>query len=95
MEIVFDLPSKDTPGYLRRMRDFMVFQEGQQDETLSGAQKMERMIRFLMSYVKEPEDKGAAMEALLDATQEQIDGLFALIMGKGAAENVPPVNGES
>jgi hypothetical protein len=93
MEIVFDLPNKETPGYLRRMRDYMKFQESQADTTLSGAERMELMITFLMSYVKEPANKTEAMEALLDATQEQIDGLFALIMGRG--ETIPPVNGES
>jgi len=51
------------------------------------------MCDFLSGYIVEPADPEEAREALMDATKEQIDGLFALIAGK--REIVPPSNGAS
>jgi len=94
MDIVFELPTPQTPGYLRRVKALTEFQESQKKEEDPVA-KLEKMIEFLSGYVTEPADKKEAYEALLDASQEQIDGLFSLIAGKKEADIIPPANGES
>lgn len=91
-QVVFELPDEHTPGYLRRMKNLAEFQKSQK-ETTDEIERFEKMCGFLSGYVKEPTDPEEAKDALMDATKEQIDELFALI-GGGKAQ-VPPSNGES
>ena len=87
----FELPSDKTPGYLRRLKAFADFQESQKVET-SEIRRFEKLCGFLLTYVVEPADKDAALSALLDASKEEIDELFALISNRA---EVPPENGVS
>lgn len=91
-KVVFELPSDSTPGYLRRMKHLAEFQKAQKDAVEEIA-RFEALCGFLTGYVREPTDPAEAKEALMDATKEQIDELFALIGGRKA--QVPPSNGES
>ena len=91
-KVVFELPDEHTPGYLRRMKNLVEFQKAQKEST-DEIDRLERMCSFLTGYVKEPRDPEEAKEALMDATKEQIDELFALIGGRKS--QVPPSNGES
>lgn len=91
-QVVFELPDERTPGFLRRMKNLAEFQKAQKS-TVDEIERFEKMCAFLSGYVVEPKDPEEAREALLDATKEQIDGLFALIGGKH--EVVPPSSGES
>lgn len=91
-KVVFELPDSSTPGYLRRMKSLAEFQNAQKNAA-DGIERFEKLCGFLSGYVKEPADPEEAREALLDATKEQIDELFALIGGRKA--QVPPSNGES
>ena len=91
-QVVFELPDEQTPGYLRRMRNLAEFQKAQKS-TVDEVERFERMCSFLSDYVREPDDPEEAREALMDATKEQIDGLFAMIAGKKTI--VPPSSGES
>ena len=79
-KIVFQLPTSDSPGYLRRMRSALEFRE----RMSAGDPKPETvdaLIDFLLPYVQEPENRGEAREALLDATQEQYNELLGAISG--------------
>lgn len=91
-KVVFELPDSSTPGYLRRMKNLAEFQNAQKNAA-DEIERFEKLCGFLSGYVKEPADPEEAREALLDATKEQIDELFALIGGRKA--QVPPSNGES
>jgi len=91
-KVVFELPDERTPGFLRRMKNLAEFQKAQKS-TIDEIERFEKMCDFLSGYIVEPTDPEDAKEALLDATKEQIDGLFALISGK--REIVPPSSGES
>ena len=73
------------------MKAFADFQESQKVET-SEIRRFEKLCGFLLTYVVEPADKDAALSALLDASKEEIDELFALISNKA---EVPPENGVS
>ncbi len=85
----FEMPNEKTPGYLRRLKAYADFQESQKAET-SEVKRFEKLCGFLLTYVVEPADKDAALGALLDASKEEIDELFALI---GNRAEVPPENG--
>jgi len=85
----FEMPNEKTPGYLRRLKAYADFQESQKAET-SEVKRFEKLCGFLLTYVVEPADKDAALSALLDASKEEIDELFALI---GNRAEVPPENG--
>lgn len=69
MQLVFEAPSKDSPGFLKRLKRAMRFQ----DEIKSGKfneRTIDDMIDFLVEYIKEvPPDK--AKEYLLDASEAQ------------------------
>lgn len=91
-QVVFEVPDERTPGYLRRMKNLAEFQKAQKS-AIDEVERFEKMCSFLIDYVKEPADPEEAHEALMEATKEQIDGLFALISGRKA--QVPPLNGES
>jgi len=92
-KVVFELPNERTPGYLRRLKALSDFQEAQKSEA-NGTRKFDNLCRFLAGYVVEPSDKDEAYEALMDATKEQIDELFALI-GGGNKTDIPPSSGVS
>ncbi len=93
-DIVFELPTPQTPGYLRRLKALTEFQEAQKSED-DPVIRLMSMIEFLSGYVTQPADRDEAYEALLDASQEQIDGLFALIAGKSSGDIIPPAKGAS
>ncbi len=86
-EIVFELPDAKTPGFLRRSRQLAEYQDAVKQEGLGELAKFDLMVKFLSQFVKEPEDPQAVYEALMDATQEQINDLFALLTGKLNAVN--------
>lgn len=79
MALVFSPPSNETPGYLRRMRQALSFQE--KLTTNPTANTVDELVDFLMLYVTEPEDKAEARELLLDASQAQFMELLTAITG--------------
>lgn len=85
-KLVFSPPSPETPGYLRRMRDALEIRE-----RLSGAatpEVLDAVVEFLLPYVTEPADRGAARDALWDANEEQFRALLDAVTGR--AENPTP-----
>ena len=91
-EIVFAKPGKQTPGFLRRLHNRITFEEKQKNAQ-SDLERFENMVTFLLDFVTSPADRNEAKEALMDASQEQIDGLYEVLGEK--TETVPPVKGES
>jgi len=81
-KIVFEPPSAETPGYLRRTRMALEFR--QKSATDAGPKLIDDMIEFLLPYVKEPADRSEAREALLDATQAQFMELIDAVTGESA-----------
>ena len=80
-DLVFAPPSKDDPGFLRRMREAVKFsqllKESPTVETMDG------MVEFLSQYVTEPADPEVAKEALWDATENQFLEMLKAIGGEG------------
>lgn len=88
-QIIFKLPDKTTPGYLRRVKKALEFAERMKAETSMAT--MDAVVEFLVDYVTEPQERSAKLEALMDATQEQIQELLDALSG-GGASTVPPAS---
>jgi hypothetical protein len=63
-EIVFSFPDANTPGYLKRQRAAVALQ----NELSEGptVDTVDRLVEFIMQFVKEPSDKKKALEAVWD-----------------------------
>lgn len=83
--IIFNPPGKDTPGYLRRTRQALIFQEAMQEKP--DVKALDSMIDFLLEYVTDPKDKDEARNLLLDASEDQFNEMLAAFTGVSDAEN--------
>jgi hypothetical protein len=80
-KLTFNVPDEKTPGYLRRVIAATRFSEMLKEGTLNST-AYEDLITFLMGFITEPKDRGAAREALLDATLEQYNDLLKQVNGQ-------------
>jgi hypothetical protein len=88
MQLVMKLPTKETPGYLRRQKRALEFRERARADG-SSPKLIDEMVEFLLPFVQEPEDPAQAREALWDASESQFDEIMASITGGGGAVNPP------
>lgn len=81
-KLTFVRPDAEAPGYLRRMRQALVFLEAFEGGDLVPA-TVDKMVEFLLPNISEPVDRDEAREALLDASRAQYQELLKVIMGGG------------
>lgn len=86
MQIVFEPPSKDSPGFLRRMKQALSFQDAIRDKRVSE-QTVDNMIGFLSHYIKVPEDREEVKNLLLDASEVQFNEMLESITGRKTEDN--------
>lgn len=87
-KLVFNIPDKDTPGFLRRTKQALEYKlELDQGFT---SEVLDKVINFLANYVSEPVDRTEAIEALWDASESQIRELMSAIAGGGGETNPTP-----
>ncbi|HUV82902.1 MAG TPA: hypothetical protein VMW53_07505 [archaeon] len=91
-KLVFEIPSAQTPGYLRRAKIGLEF-KAKMRQGVSPA-TIDDMVAFLADFVTEPKNRDEAIEALFDASEEQFTELIDLITGEGQTEN-PTADGKS
>jgi len=84
-QLTFTPPGRDTPGYLRRMREALRFQELIQEKP--SVQTVDAMIDFILNFVTEPKDKDEARALLLDASEQQFTDMLGAITGDMTEEN--------
>lgn len=89
MEIIFKVPDKTTPGYLRRSKKALEF--AQKLGGTATPELIDEMVDFLVDYVSSPTERDAKIEALWDATEEQFGDMLSALTG-GGASTVPPEN---
>lgn len=89
VEIVFRPPNRDDPGYLRRQRDALRLGELLRNGELSP-RVIDQLIEFLLPYVREPEDRELAREALLDASERQFMEMLRAVQGNADDAGEPP-----
>lgn len=82
-QLRFVVPDRETPGFLRRIREALRFQEAIKQQQVS-AKLLDEMIDFLVTFVEEPDDPKQAKDMLLDASQEQFEQLLNSISGGDA-----------
>jgi len=90
MELKFKIPGPDESGYLRRERKRLEFIQAMTEGR--GLAAIDELIEFLSEFVIEPKDPDAKVEALYDASQDEIMGLLKAI---GAAGDVDPTKDAS
>ena len=85
-KLVVELPTRETPGYLRRSKRAMEYKE--KIATLGTSPALiDEMVEFLLPLVKEPTTKKEAREALWDISEAQFDEMLESLIGK---KEVPP-----
>lgn len=81
MQIKFNIPDSNAPGFLRRQKRALEFQQKFKPENMSP-ELVDDIIDFLADFVTEPVKMEDRKEALLDATQEQFEQLIKSIIGQ-------------
>jgi hypothetical protein len=87
-----ELPTKDSPGFLKRQRRVMKLAEfwesGRRDPVF-----LDQLVDFFADYVVEPPTREAALDALWEASENQLEGLMALF--RGNAPNPPETSSDA
>lgn len=91
MKLVFNKPDSNSPGYLRRLKRVLYFQDAIKSKNY-GVELVDQMVEFLADYITEPSDRTQAVEALWGATQDEFDTLLSAVTGE---DDIPPANGEA
>jgi len=89
-EIVFDLPTADTPGYLKRQRAAVALQGELAKNPTPAA--VDGLVEFLLDYVKEPADREAAREAVWMLPQARLEEVIKSLV---TSQTAPKVSGPS
>lgn len=89
MEIIFKVPDKTTPGYLRRAKKALEFSQKLGDTTTP--ELIDEMVEFLVDYVSSPTERDAKIEALWDVSEDEFSNMLNALSG-GGASTVPPEN---
>lgn len=85
VQLRFELPTRETPGYFRRYKRFVAVSAAWQREDRTP-EDVDRMVEFFADFVVEPADRAAAVEALWDCTEAQFDQLTAAFTGKTGSQ---------
>ena len=78
--IVFEPPSKDEPGYLKRVKKALQLREDMEENP--NPKTVDEIVEFLIPYVKEPQDRNKANELLWEASEDQFMSLMELVGGQ-------------
>ena len=78
--IRIEIPSRDTPGFLRRTKKSLELMHRASD-TNNDPAVIDELVDFILEYVVEPEDRDKARQELMDATQAQFESIVAQIGG--------------
>lgn len=81
------LPTKQTPGYLRRMQRGLSLKE-QFENGKANSKTIMELAEFLADYVTEPTDRKEAVDILLDASEDEL--LSILDSVNGEKETISP-----
>lgn len=80
-------PKKSDPGYLKRLRRVMVFQETMKNPEMMTAQTIDEIVEFLADYVTEPEDRDEVKSLLWEASEDDFALMFDAISGGADPKN--------
>jgi len=86
VDLVFNPPDAQAPGFLRRQKKALQFMRAF-DVDNPTPDMIDDMVEFLLDYVTEPADRDEARNLLWDASQEQIMMLMQSVGGAESGEN--------
>lgn len=81
MKLEFQIPGKDEPGFLRRQRQALEFQNKLTSNP--GIDTFDDLLEWLAQFVKDPSEHQEKLDALMDASENQILALLEAIGGGG------------
>lgn len=81
VEIVFEAPGREAPGFLRRQYLALSFQDAFKNGQAT-AQTIRDMVEFLLAYIKEPVDRQQAENLLWEASEAQFMTMLEAITGQ-------------
>lgn len=79
MKIVFNPPSKDEEGYLKRTHKALLLKRQFKDPQ---PETVEEMVEFLLPYITEPENREQARQALWKLSENQFNELMDVVGGR-------------
>jgi len=95
-QLVFEPPSKETPGYLRRQRKAIEFMAKLQTLATDPAPDVvDDMVDFLLPWITVPEDRDEARDMLWDASERDFWDLFNAVQGGTEKNSLPTPSIES
>lgn len=80
MQLVFEAPTKDSPGFLKRLKKAMAFQAAINSQKVDE-KTIDDLVDFLAAYIKN-ETPENAKEILLDASEAQFMEMLQSITGQ-------------
>ena len=88
-KLVFEMPTAQTPGYLKRMRSAIEYNRKIKSREPLDPEVVDDMVGFLLPYIIEPADREEARKLMYeDLTEEQFSEMFsALSVKKEEVEN--------
>jgi hypothetical protein len=88
-ELVLTVPDKNTPGFLRRSKRALEFQQAMSGDITPD--KFDAMVEFLLDFAQEPADRDEARRMLWDdLSEQQYYDILAQITGSGENSTIPP-----
>lgn len=81
-KLVFDIPSSETRGFIRRQREAIRHREALRSSP--SVATMDAMIDFLLTFVSEPADRDAARELMLDMSRDDYNRTLSAVMQEDA-----------
>lgn len=86
--LIFDIPGRDSPGYLRRQRTVATFQKAI-NEKPDDPNTLNALVSYLVDFVLEPKDRKRAKALLWDLSKTEYDEMLNSLFTVPDAE-VPP-----
>ena len=78
VELVFDIPGVEVPGFLRRQREAM--QHVAALKSRASIKTLDELVTFLLRFVSAPADREQARELLLDLSRADYNALLQAVL---------------
>ena len=92
-KLVFSPPGPDTHGYLKRVRQALVFSRDIGSGNPSP-ETLDQMVEFLAQYVTEPQEYDQKVDALWMASANEYTALLRAVMGEAPEGEENPTSAE-
>ena len=84
IQLEFEVPGPDAPGYLKRQRDALAFSLSLSDNPTPD--DIDAMVKFLSQFVTKPNRQEEREAALWDASEDEFFALINAIIGESEAD---------